>query len=344
MDVVYNRLRAPGSFGGVRNLRRYSGRSERDARRFLAEQDSYTLHKPRRIRFPRRKTYSKGIGDLYQIDLVDLSNLAPHNDGMRYLLTCIDVFSKRAWAIPVRTKSARDVTRAFETVLEDGKCNMVQSDKGTEFLNSTFQTMLKRHGIKFYTSENEDLKAAVVERFNRTLKTKMFRYFTYANTRRYVDVLSDLMHSYNNTHHRSIGMSPAEVGVDNERAVRARLYPTKSKSHRWKYDVGDRVRIAMQRRSFRKGYLGDWSEEIFEIVNRLPTAPVTYELADLGGERIKGKFYEAEIQKILKSDDELFDVDRILKTRKRNGKIEYLVSWKGYPSKFNSWIDELTRR
>ena len=344
MDVVYNRLRAPGSFGGVRNLRRYSGRSERDARRFLAEQDSYTLHKPRRIRFPRRKTYSKGIGDLYQIDLVDLSNLAPHNDGMRYLLTCIDVFSKRAWAIPVRTKSARDVTRAFENVLEDGKCNMVQSDKGTEFLNSTFQTMLKRHGIKFYTSENEDLKAAVVERFNRTLKTKMFRYFTYANTRRYVDVLSDLMHSYNNTHHRSIGMSPAEVGVDNERAVRARLYPTKSKSHRWKYDVGDRVRIAMQRRSFRKGYLGDWSEEIFEIVNRLPTAPVTYELADLGGERIKGKFYEAEIQKILKSDDELFDVDRILKTRKRNGKIEYLVSWKGYPSKFNSWIDELTRR
>jgi len=312
----------------VSNLRSYSGRSERDARRFLAEQDDYTLDKPRRFRFPRRKTYSKGIGDLYQIDLVDLSILAPHNDGMRHLLTCIDFFSKRAWAVPVRTKSARDITRPFETVLEDDKCNMVQSDKGTEFLNSTFQTMLKRHGIKLYTSENEDLKAAVVERFNRTLKTKMFRYFTYANTRRYADVLSDLMHSYNNTHHRSIGMSPAEVDADNERAVRARLYRTKSKSHRWKYDVGDTVRIAMQRRPFRKGYLCDWSEEIFEIVNRLPTAPVTYELADLAGEHIKGKFYEAEILKVLKSDDEFFDVDRILKTRKRNGKIEYLVSWK----------------
>ena len=113
-------------------------------RRFLTEQDACTLHKPRRIRFPRRKTYSKGIGDLYQIDLVDLSSLASHNDCMRYLLTCIDVFSKRAWAIPVRTKSARDVTRAFEIVLEDGKCNMVQSDKGTEFLNSTFQTRTSR--------------------------------------------------------------------------------------------------------------------------------------------------------------------------------------------------------
>ena len=68
MDAIYNRLREPGSFGGLRNLRRYSGRWEREVRRFRAEQDAYMLHKPRRIRFPRRKTYSKGIGDLYQID------------------------------------------------------------------------------------------------------------------------------------------------------------------------------------------------------------------------------------------------------------------------------------
>jgi len=76
--------------------------------------------------------------------------------------------------------------------------------------------MLSRHGIKFYTSENEDLKAAVVQRFNRTLKEKMFRYFTYANTRRYLDALGDLVHSYNNTYHRSIGMAPYEVNKDNE--------------------------------------------------------------------------------------------------------------------------------
>ena len=80
--------------------------------------------------------------------------------------------------------------------------------------------MLRRHDIKFYTSENEDLKAAVVERFNRNLKTKMFRYFTHANTRRYLDVLDDLLHSYNNTHHRSIGMAPSEVNADNEDVYR----------------------------------------------------------------------------------------------------------------------------
>ena len=317
----------------------------RESKKFLASRDAYTLHKPRRIRFPRRKTYSKGIADLFQIDLVDLTNLASFNAGVRYLLTCIDVFSKRAWVVPVRRKSAGDVTEAFEKILTEGyKPNMVQSDKGTEFLNSTFQSMLKRYDIHFYTSENEDLKASVVERFNRTLKEKMFRYFTHANTRRYVDILDDLVYSYNDTHHRSIGMAPSEVNEDNEDVVRARLYPLKPKSFKWKYSVGDRVRIAMQRRPFRKGYLGQWSEEIFEIVTRLPTTPVTYELRDLTGDAIKGRFYEQEIQKVLKSDDERFDVDRIIKTRKRNGKIQYLVSWKGYPSKFDSWVDELVAK
>ena len=123
-----------------------------------------------------------------------MSNLSSFNDGMRYLLTCIDVFSKHAWAVPIRTKSGRDVTEAFETIANERQPNLVQSDKGMEFLNSTFRSMLRRRRIKFYTSENEDLKASVVERFNRTLKTKMYRYFTYANTRRYVDVLDDLLH------------------------------------------------------------------------------------------------------------------------------------------------------
>ena len=102
-----------------------------------------------------------------------------------------------------------------------------------------------------------------------------------------------------------------------------------------------KVRIAMQRQPFRKGYLGNWSEEIFEIATRLPTVPVTYELRNLLGERIRGRFYKPEIQRVLKSDDERFVVDRILKTRKLDGKIQYLVSWKEYPSKFDSWVDEL---
>ena len=103
-------------------------------------------------------------------------------------------------------------------------------------------------------------------------------HFTYKNTRRNVDVLDDMLHSFNNTYHRSIGVTPAEVNVDNEHMVCKRLYPIKPKSHKWKCEVGDRMRIAMQKRPFSKGYLGDWSHEIFEIKSRLPTVPVTYEL------------------------------------------------------------------
>ena len=83
---------------------------------------------------------------------------------------------------------------------------------------------------------------------------------------------------------------------------------------------------------------------MLEIAARLTTMPVTYEVRDLDGEVIKGRFYEAEIQKVLKSDDERLDIDRIIKTRKRDGKIQYLVAWKGYPSKFDSWVDNLVAR
>jgi len=159
----------------------------------------------------------------------------------------------------------------------------------------------------------------------------MYRYFTAKNTRGYVDVLPDLLHSYNNTYHRSIGMTPAVVNSNNEELVGARLYPPKPKSHKLKYDVGDRVRLTMRRQPFAKGYLGRWSRKMFEIDARLPTVPVTYKLKDLAGDCIKGKFYEPEVQKVIKGDDEQFDVEKILKTRRREGKVEYLVKWLGYP-------------
>ena len=341
MDTVFYNLPGPGSFSSVTNLQRYTGKSRAAVQKFLSGQDAYTLHKPTRVRFPRRRTYAKGINDLFQADLVDVSRIATHNDGHRYILTCIDVFSKRAWAVPLKTKSGSEVTSAFEKILEDSTCNMLQTDKGTEWLNSKFQTLLRQHDIKFYTSENEDIKAAVVERFNRTLKSEMWRYFTYKSTRRFIDVLPDLIRSYNNTYHSSIGMKPSEVDATNEELVRKKLYPLKSKKKpKWKYSVGDKVRITMRRQPFKKGYTGNWSEEIFVVTVRYPTQPVTYGIKDLADEDIKGKFYEQELQKIDKRDD-VYIIEKIIKTRKRAGKIEHFVKWRGYPSKFNSWVSNV---
>jgi len=330
--------REPGSFGSVAGLTRYAVKPKTDVVRWLSGQDAYTLHKPVRKIFRRRRTFSKGINDLFQADLVDVSALSRYNDGYRFLLCCIDVFAKKAWVVPLKNKSGESVKLAFEKIFADQKPNMIQTDKGTEFLNSTVQSLFARHDIKHYTSENEDIKAAVVERFNRTLRSKMWRYFTYAKTRKYVDVLEDLVESYNNTFHRSIGMAPNEVTVDKQQQIAEKLYPIKQKPT-YKFAVGDSVRIGRGKHVFKRGYVQGWSDEIFTVRERYPTDPPTYGIADYGGEPIKGKFYAQELQKVNKEGD-VYEVEGIVKTRRRGGKIEYFVKWKGYPEKFNSWVDE----
>jgi len=349
LEDLYRNIRLPGSYSGIETTRRYSGKSRRKVIDFLSGQDGYTLHKPIRTKFRRRKVYSKGIGDLVQADLVDLTSIVRYNDGYRFLLTAIDVFTKTAWAIPLKTKSGREVSSAFDRILKDRRFNMLQTDKGTEFTNVHFRRLMTEYNVHHYTSENEDLKASVVERFNRTLKERMFRYFSAHQTRRYLNVLDDLIESYNNTYHRSIGMAPSQVSAENEQTVRDRLYGNTESvgEETFSFRVGDTVRIVMQRLPFIKGYEeGRWSRELFVVDRRISTKPVTYELVDMDGESIKGAFYEPELQKVRKPDeDELFVVEKVLRTRRRrDGTVEYLVKWAGYPNKFNQWITDLVRR
>jgi hypothetical protein len=152
-------------------------------------------------------------------------------------------------------------------------------------------------------------------------------------------VIEDLVNAYNNSYHRTIGTSPNQVNADNEREIAIRMYPPKPKLE-WKFNVGDKVRISKYKHVFEKGYLPNWSFEIFTVVERFPTYPVTYGLTDLSDEPIKGKFYEPELQLVTKTDD-IYIVEKVLKTRRRNGKLEYLVKWQGYPTKFNSWTSDV---
>ena len=226
-------------------------------------------------------------------------------------------------------------------MIQNHQCKLLQTDKGTEFLNATFQKLLKDRNIRHCTSENDDIKASVVERFNRTLKGMMWRYLTYASDGRYIDVLSLLVASYNDTFHTSIKMTPSEVSVQNEAEVRRRLYPkSKNSIVRWKYNVGQTVRMKQSKRIFKKGYEPSWTEEIFVIAALYPSDPPTYTLKDLAGEIIKGKFYEQEIQPVIKTDD-TYIVERVIKIRGRGKRTEYFVKWRNYPDKFNSWVDDI---
>src|SRR6266516_4532136 len=323
-----------GSFGGVNALSKAT--DNRNAKEWLSTQETYTLHKPVRRRYKRRKTICVGLDHLWQIDLVDMTSLSSYNDGFKYLLTCIDCFSRYAWVVPIRNKRSSSVTDAFASILDLRRPTYVQSDKGSEFLNSSFQSMLKDNDILFYTSKNDDIKCALVERYNRTLKTRMWRYFTYANTLRYVDVLPSLVKSYNETEHGSIKIAPYLVTIHNERELRERTVEAKVEP---KLSVGDWVRISETRRTFKKGYLPAWTRELFKIVRVFSTNPVTYNICDSLDEPIEGKFYEEELQKV--KPDDVFKIEKVVKTRKIHGKTQYFVRWLGYPQKFDSWVDKL---
>lgn len=343
MESVYYEASNPGSFGGVRPLARYGGLPVKKVKGWLESQDAYTLHKPVVKNFPRRKTFAKGINDLFQADLADMRNISSYNNGFGYILTCIDVFSRYGFAVPVKDKRGSTVTAAFEQIFTKRVPNMMQTDRGVEFLNSQVQNLFRKHDIHHYFSMNDDIKAALVERFNRTLKSRLYRYMTSRRTNRWIDALDDVVKSYNLSRHRSIGIAPVDVTTENENEIARRQYPPKPPL-KYTYDVGDRVRIVKYRRVFHKGYLPNWTEEIFVIAERYPTYPVTYGLKDLAGEDIRGKFYEQEIQKVTKSDDDVFDVEKVLKTRKRGGKVEFFVKWKGYPDKFNSWVTDVFKK
>ena len=259
-----------------------------EVERWFQRQLTATLHKPVRLRFPTNKVIVMSIDDQWQCDLADMSSKAEYNDGYTFILTCIDCFSKYAWAIPIINKQADSIIEALKIIFKSGrKPKRLQTDKGTEFLNRKVQTFLRHHNIQLFTTQS-DKKASIVERFNRTMKGRTYKYFTAKNTYRYVDVLQSLVDGYNNSYHRSIKMKPNSVRKRHQIIIRQRLYgklksPTKLRTQRkksYKYMIGDLVRIIKQRLTFARGYLPNWSEEIFIVYNRKNFKEPFYYLRD----------------------------------------------------------------
>jgi hypothetical protein len=300
---IYFNLDNPASYGSVAALYKEAKRTNNSVtlaqvKNWLNAQDTYTLQKPAIRKFARRKTIARGIGDQYQCDLCDMTALAPANKGFKYLLTCVDIFSKQAWAIAIKRKTAQLTAEAFKHVLKDGIPTKVQTDAGKEFLGA-FKKLLDDKGITYFVATNPDIKCSVVERLNRTLKTKMWKYFTEHKTFKYIDVLQKLVTAYNHSYHRSIKMRPIDVTKENEDVVRHNLYGTSIPLRKhFKFEVGDRGRLAKGKSDFDKGYYEKWTREVFVVAQRKMADEAVYYVRDLQGEDIHGVFYGSELQKI----------------------------------------------
>ena len=289
------------------------------------------LHKPVKRKFRKRRVLVSGIDKIWAADLADMGALSKENEGVNFLLLVIDTFSKYGWIVPLKNKKAQTIVKALKEIFKESgrRPDKLWTDKGTEFFNEDVRDL-----VYLYATENEE-KSSIAERWIRTMKEKMFKYFTDNNTNKYIDVLPDLVEDYNNTVHSSTKFTPVEASKkENELKVWRNLYPDRYKTSRLnpKFSVGDKVRITKKKKVFEKGYTTRWTEEIFTIKEIQETNPITYILEDLQGEEIKGTFYEPELQK---TEQQIYRIEKVIEKEKGRS----FVKWKGYPDKFNSWVD-----
>ena len=303
---------------------------------FTMEDLSQELNKPSIQKFERQKVIVNHINEIHSTDLVDMTQYSKMNRGYKYIFTNIDVFSKIAYAYPIKSKKIQDIKPCFEKIFKNDKPKYIWSDKEPAFLSKEIQMFFKNNNVKIYHT-NSHLKAVIVERFNRSLRELMMKEFVKNNNSVWYNILPKLIKIYNNRYHSTIKMKPTEVNKSNEKYIKENIYTYDKTSKNPKFKINDLVRISLKRRDLFDKPSGNikWSEELFKIHSINKSNVITYKIKDLNDEIIKGIFYERELQKT-KNNSEVYIIEKII--RKKQNK--YLVKWRNYSNDFNSWIDK----
>jgi len=261
-----------GSYGGVQRLydqARQKGMkiSKNDVQEFLSSQEAYSKMKQVNRKFSRNHIICYKRNELLQADLMDVRNLARHNNNIQYILIVIDCLSRRAFVHPLKDKSGLTVVEAFRHVMRPLKgVKFLQTDSGTEFYNQHVSAFLLKNNVKHYSTHNTEIKAAIAERFIRTLRSKISRYMIANKTQRYIGALQSLVTAYNRSVHRSIKMRPLDVRdkQSEQRAFKNLFGVATSSLHKSRLQPGDYVRIVKPPRLFLKGsFEGQWTSENF---------------------------------------------------------------------------------
>jgi len=355
LEEIYFDPNNPASFGGVNKLYKYAKSIDasitlKKVKDWLSSRHEYSLHKEVRNNFKRNRIYVSYINEQWEIDLLDYANLSRFNDGYKYLITIIDSFSKYLYVIPIKNKSMSEVYSKFEILFKKVTPSKLRSDRGKEFDNHQFRSLCARYNVKYFTTENQFKKCAIVERINRTLRIKIQRYLLHNLTKKYIHVVKHIVNSYNNSVHSSIKMRPKDVNKSNENKVFKNLYKAnnllelmkKTKQSKLKFEEGDTVRQKYDPIVFDRGHNQKWSDTVYRIrkvYNKLHKPLYSLELGD---SRLKRRFYPEELQKVRIDSNTSWIVEKRLRYRTKNNIREVLVKFKGYPSSYNQWIPVTT--
>ena len=293
MDSYYYNLDNPSAFSSINQVARSSKKSRKTVEKWLSKQDTWQRHKPVIYKFPQRRTTGIACFTHVQADLADLTPLAKNNRGKRWMLVLVDCYSRYVMARALARKSGAEVAAALKDCFKS--INMYPmlliTDQGLEFYNSQVKEYLKGINAQL-ASPSTFQKASIVERMQRTIKSRLYRYFTKSGKRNWTTVLQKVVAGINNSHHRIIKATPQQVLDGLEPA------PLPERHYKSKFKEGDRVRIAKALELFRKGYVSGWTDELFTIVRALATNPPTFHIIDDAGKPIKGIFYSQEMIKI----------------------------------------------
>ena len=258
------------------------------------------------------------------------------NRGYKYSFTNIDIFSKHAYAFPLKTKTVKEIESCLQKIVKERKPKYIWFDQESAFLSKEMLNFFKDNNVKIYYTHS-DLKAVIIERFNRSLRELMMKSFVKNNNTVWYNNLPELIKTYNYRYHSTIKMKPKNVKKLNEKHVKNTVYNYDITNKEPKFKVNDLVRISLKRRALFHKPTGNirWSEQLHKIYKVNVSNVITYQLKDMNDEIIKGQFYTKELQ-LTKNDTGEYIIEKILKTNKN----KIFVKWRGYDSSFNSWIDK----
>ena len=257
--------------------------------------------------FPRRKVISRFPFDLFMADLIEYPQLRFQNSNYRFILVMIDCFTRKVWAVPMKFKTAQWTADAFESVFQtfDKFPVHLVTDRGLEFYNSQVRKVFINYGINHYSIKTKTKwKASMVERFIRTLKTRLQRYFTKNKTKKWLDVLDQFVANYNATPHSAHGLPPQDVSHENQEKVYKQLYPDISLRTDCRLKIGDKVRKIVDKDLFEKGYTANWSDEIYKIKeSRQSNTVCWYIITDLNDKEVPGIWYYYQLKLVARHDN-----------------------------------------
>ena len=297
---------------------------------FNMEDLSEELNKGVINKFERKKVIVIHIDEIHSCDLVDMVKYSKVNRGYKYIFTNIDIFSKYTWSFPLKTKTIKDIKPCFEKIFKERKPKYFWSDKESAFFSKEMLKFFEDNNVKIYHTYS-NLKAVVIERFNRSLRELMMKEFVKNNNTVWYNILPELIKTYNNRYHRTIKMKPIDVNKSNEKHIKNTVYNYDITNKKPKFKINDIVRISLKRREL----FDKWSEELFKIYKINKSNVITYQVKDMNDEIIKGIFYEKELQ-LTKNTTGEYIIEKIFK-KKGN---QMYVKWRGYSNNFNSWVNK----